>query len=60
MLSQSRKVRARHPVHLPFEDSGESFQFPLRIATTHARLIKSDDELLLLVEMRRTLRAIGH
>lgn len=42
------------------EDIRESFQrmFPVRIATMHARLITSDDELLLLVETRRILRAI--
>ena len=41
--------------------SGESFQrlFPVRIATMHARLINWDDELLLLVETKRVLRAIG-
>jgi hypothetical protein len=44
------------------EDIRESFQrmFPLRIATMHARLITSDDELLLMVETRRILRAIEH
>ncbi len=43
------------------EDVRESFQrlFPVRIATMHARLITRDDELLLLVETKRVLRAIG-
>ncbi|CAE6846310.1 hypothetical protein R75461_07259 [Paraburkholderia nemoris] len=43
------------------EDMRESFQrlFPVRIATMHARLINQDDELLLLVETKRLLRAIG-
>ncbi len=49
------------PVFGRAEDVRESFQrmFPLRIATMHARLITSDDELLLLVETRRIKRAIG-
>ena len=49
------------PVFGRAEDVRESFQrmFPLRIATMHARLITSDDELLLLVETRRIMRAIG-
>jgi hypothetical protein len=44
------------------EDIRESFQrlFPVRIATMHARIITLDDELLLLVETRRVLKAIGH
>lgn len=43
------------------EDIRESFQrlFPVRIATMHARLITRDDELLLLVETKRVLKAIG-
>ncbi|MBY0573377.1 MAG: hypothetical protein K2P84_06815 [Undibacterium sp.] len=42
------------------EDVRESFQrlFPVRIATMHARLITQDDELLLLVETKRILKAI--
>lgn len=48
------------PVFGRAEDVRESFQrmFPLRIATMHARLITSDDELLLLVETSRIMRAI--
>lgn len=43
------------------EDVRESFQrlFPVRIATMHACLITRDDELLLLVETKRVLKAIG-
>ncbi|MDA8446511.1 Swt1 family HEPN domain-containing protein [Paracidovorax valerianellae] len=43
------------------EDIRESLQrlFPVRIATMHARLITRDDELLLLVETKRVLKAIG-
>lgn len=43
------------------EDVRESFQrlFPVRIATMHARLVTRDDELLLLVETKRVLKAIG-
>lgn len=42
------------------EDVRESFQrlFPVRIATMHARIVTLDDELLLLVETKRVLRAI--
>lgn len=49
------------PVFGRAEDMRESFQrlFPVRIATMHARLITLDDELLLLVETRRVLKAIG-
>ncbi len=43
------------------EDVRESFQrlFPVRIATMHARILTLDDELLLRVETRRVLKAIG-
>ena len=43
------------------EDIRESFQrlYPVRIATMHARSITQDDELLLLVETKRVLKAIG-
>jgi hypothetical protein len=43
------------------EDVRESFQrlFPVRIATMHARIVTLDDELLLLVETKRVLKAIG-
>jgi hypothetical protein len=43
------------------EDVRESFQrmFPLRVAVAHARFLTNDDELLLLVESRRLLNAIG-
>jgi hypothetical protein len=43
------------------EDVRESFQrlFPLRISTMHSRIITTDDELLLLVESRRLLKAVG-
>lgn len=43
------------------EDIRESFQrlYPVRIATMHARTITQDDELLLLVETKRVLKAIG-
>lgn len=43
------------------EDMGESFQrlYPIRIATMHARTVTQDDELLLVVETRRVLKAIG-
>lgn len=39
----------------------ESFQrlYPIRICTMHARLITQDDELYLLVETKRLLRAMG-
>lgn len=42
------------------EDVRESFQrlFPVRIATMHARFVTLGDELLLVVEMRRLMRAI--
>lgn len=43
------------------EDIRESFLrlFPVRIATMHARAITQDDVLLLLVETKRVLKAIG-
>jgi hypothetical protein len=43
------------------EDMGESFQrlYPIRIATMHARTVTQEDELLLVVETRRILQAIG-
>lgn len=43
------------------KDIRESLQrlFPVRIATMHARLTTRDDELLLLVEPKRVLKAIG-
>lgn len=49
------------PVFGRQDDVRESFQrlFPVRIATMHARLITRDDELLLLVETMRVLKAIG-
>lgn len=49
------------PVFGRAEDIRESFQrlFPVRIATMHARLITRDDELLLLFETKRLLKAIG-
>lgn len=49
------------PVFGRGEDVRESFQrlFPIHIATMHARLVTLDDELLLRVETRRVLRAIG-
>jgi len=34
--------------------------FPIRIATMHARIVTLDDELLLRVETKRVLKAIGH
>lgn len=42
------------------DDVRESFQrlFPVRIATMHARIITLDDELFLLTETKRILRAI--
>lgn len=42
------------------EDVRESLQrlFPVRIATMHARIVTQDDQLLLLVETKRVLRAI--
>ena len=42
------------------EDVRESLQrlYPVRIATMHARAITADDELLLLVETKRVLKAI--
>ena len=48
------------PVFGRAEDVRESFQrlFPVRITTMHARLITRDDELLLLVETKRVLKAI--
>lgn len=50
------------PVFGRADDVRESFQrlFPVRIATMHARIITLDDELLLRVETRRVLKAIGH
>ena len=50
------------PVFGRAEDVRESFQrlFPVRIATMHARLVTLDDELLLRVETRRVLKAIGN
>ena len=49
------------PVFGRKEDIRESWQrlFPIRIATMHARLISQDDELLLVVETKRILKAIG-
>jgi hypothetical protein len=49
------------PVFGRAEDVRESFQrlFPVRITTMHSRLITRDDELLLLVETKRVLRAIA-
>lgn len=43
------------------EDVRESLQrlYPIRIATMHARHITSDDELLMVVETKRVLNAIG-
>jgi hypothetical protein len=42
------------------EDIRESFQrlFPVRIATMHSRIVTLDDQLLLLVEIRRITKAI--
>lgn len=44
------------------EDIRESFQRlqPVRIATMHARIITADDRLLLIVETKRVLRAVGN
>lgn len=49
------------PVFGRAEDVRESFQrlFPIRIATMHARIVTLDDELLLRVETKRVLKAIG-
>lgn len=49
------------PVFGRKDDIRESWQrlFPIRIATMHARLISQDDELLLVVETKRILKAIG-
>jgi hypothetical protein len=43
------------------EDVQESFMrlFPIRVSTMHSRIILLDDELLLRVETRRILRAMG-
>lgn len=43
------------------EDIRESFQrlFPVRIATMHARIVTQDDQLLLVVETKRVLKAIN-
>jgi len=43
------------------ESVQESFQrlYPIRVCTMHARIITQDDELYLLVEMKRLLKAIG-
>lgn len=48
------------PIFGRAEDVRESFQrlFPVRIATMHARIITLDDEMLLIVETKRILRAI--
>ena len=48
------------PVFGRAEDVRESFQrlFPVRIATMHARIVTQDDQLLLLVETKRVLKAI--
>lgn len=42
------------------EDVSESFQrlFPVRIATMHARIITREDQLMLLLETKRVLKAI--
>lgn len=54
-------ARVFKPIFGRSEDIRESFQrlFPVRIATMHARPIAQDDLLLLLVETKRVLRAIG-
>ncbi|SCU91350.1 conserved hypothetical protein [Cupriavidus necator] len=43
------------------EDVRESFQrlYPVRISTMHARFLTRDDELLLIVETKRVLKAVG-
>lgn len=48
------------PVFGRLEDVRESFQrlYPVRVATMHARFLTPDDELLLLIETRRVLKAI--
>ena len=48
------------PVFGRADDIRESFQrlFPVRIATMHARMVTQDDELLLLIETKRVLKAI--
>jgi len=48
------------PIFGRSENVRESFQrlFPVRIATMHSRVVTLDDELLLLVETKRVLRAI--
>ena len=48
------------PVFGRADDMRESFQrlFPVRIATMHARIVTQDDEMLLLVETKRVLKAI--
>ena len=48
------------PVFGRADDIRESFQrlFPVRIATMHARSVTQDDEMLLLVETKRVLKAI--
>lgn len=53
--------RVFKPVFGRSEDIRESLQrlFPVRIATMHARPIAQDDMLLLLVETKRVLKAIG-
>ena len=49
------------PVFGRLESIRESFQrlFPVRIATMHARTVTQDDELFLLSETKRVLKAIG-
>jgi hypothetical protein len=49
------------PVFRRLESVRESLQrlYPIRICTMHARLITQDDELLLFVEVKRLLKAIG-
>jgi hypothetical protein len=49
------------PIFGRMEDVRESFQrlFPIRNAIVHTRVVTLDDELLLLVETKRILRAVG-
>jgi hypothetical protein len=53
--------RIFEPIFRRPESVRESFQrlYPLRLSVMHARLISQDDELLLFVEVKRILKAIG-
>lgn len=61
MLRKDNWKQAFQPVFRRRESVQESLQrlYPVRICSYHARLITQDDELLLYVETKRILRAMG-